>query len=345
MQRSQEQVKVDLERGKLAPVYLVTGDEPLGQLEVLDAIRRAARAAGAEERVVLQAGGNFAWGMLEAELSVMSLFGSRRMVEVELPSGKPGTDGSKVLQRVAEHASLDCLLIVATGRLEKEQKSSRWVQALDGAGVTVECSVPGRAQLPDWIARRAGRIGVQLSDDALAVLAERSEGNLFACAQALEMLALLHPDVVIDGPAVLAATGDSSRFNVFMLGDAALAGDIPRALRVLDGLRSEGVEPVLVSWVMRRELRLLATLASASDGGRNSLQAAFTQLRIWPQRQAAYSQTLKRVGAEGIARLYAASLALDRQVKGVQRGPDPFDTFGWLVMALGGVRLAPGVLP
>jgi len=330
-----------LEGGGLAPVYFLSGDEPLGRIEALDAIRAAARRAGAEERVVLHSGTGFDWGQLESELAARSLFGSRRWVELDLPTGKPGTEGAKAIVRACELASEDCLFIVVTGRLEKEQQSARWVQALKAAGTVVECRTPERSRLPEWVRQRAQRTGLRLTPEAVTVLAERSEGNLFACAQALQHLALLYPAGEVEAAAVLAATGDSARFSVFALGDAALAGDQARALRVLEGLRGEGTEGVLVSWSLRRELRVLALLAPLAE---RALEQAFARLRIWPARQGLYRQALRRLPAARIPELYAAALAIDRVVKGAERGVDPWDGFTWLLLALAGGRLREGLL-
>jgi len=344
MARSSEQILADLTGGRLAPVYFLSGDEPLARFEMLDAIRAAARAAGVEERIVLQAGTGFDWGQLLTQMSARSLFGGRRLVELDLPTGKPGTDGSKAIVRACELADMECLLVVVTGRLEKAQPEARWVQALKAVAVGVECRIPDRSRLPDWVRQRARLVGVRLAPEAIGVLAERSEGNLLACAQALQHLAHLCPQGEVDAAAVLAATGDCARFNVFALGDALLAGEVERALRVLDGLRGEGTEAVLVSWSLRRELRLLALLAPQAGRGR-ALESSFKRLRIWSARQTLYQQALQRLSPARITRLYAAALAIDRTLKGAERGADPWDAFTWLVLAACGQRVRGGLLP
>lgn len=344
MALSSEQLIAELAVQQPGALYFLSGEDPLARVEALDAIRAAARAAGADDRIVLQAGTGFDWGQLEAHMAARSLFGGRRWVELDLPTGRPGTDGAKAIVRASELADHDCLLVVVTGRLEKEQRSARWVQALQAHGVCVECRIPERSRLPEWVRQRARRAGVRLTAEAVSVLAERSEGNLFACAQALQHLALLYPQVEVDAAAVLAATGDCARFSVFALGDAALAGDAERALRVLDGLRGEGTEAVLVSWSLRRELRVLALLGPLVGRGR-ALEQACARLRIWPARQTLYQQALRRLSCARITRLYAAALTIDRVVKGAERGGDPWDAFGWLLLAVCGSPVRGGVLP
>jgi DNA polymerase III subunit delta len=345
MALSAEQLIHELAAGRMDSVYFVHGDEPLARLEALDAIRAALRREGADERISLQSGTGFDWGGLEAEMASRSLFGGRRWVELDVPTGKPGAEGSKAIVRACELASADCCFVLTTGRLEKEQRNARWVQALDAAGSNIECRVPDRSRLPDWVRQRARRNGLTLSPEAVAVLAERSEGNLFACQQAIQHLALLHPEGEVDAAAVLAATGDAARFSVFSLADAVLAGESERALRVLDGLRGEGIEAVLVSWSLRRELRTLALLAPLEARGRGLLEKAYGRLRIWPARQFLYGQALKRLSSARITHLYAASLAIDRAVKGAERNLDPWDGFTWIVLGACGLKVRASLLP
>ena len=257
MRTTPEKLSAALKRG-LAPVYLLSGAEPLTQGEAGDAIRAAARAAGFTEREVffIERANGGPWDDIFASCQAMSLFAARRVVEIRIPSSKPGTEGAKALQELVRAAGPDLILLVTTGELDWTARKASWVQALDNAGVWVDALVPVVAQYPAWLQQRAAAEGLELDDEALAVLAQQTEGNLLAAVQELRKLAL--NGVRRAGAAeVLAAGAQSSRFDVAQLGEAVLRGDAPRALRVLSGLRAEGVEMPLVLWSVWQELRML----------------------------------------------------------------------------------------
>jgi DNA polymerase-3 subunit delta len=253
-----EKLSAALKRG-LAPVYLLSGDEPLTLGEAGDAIRAAARAAGYTEREVFfidRANATGPWDEIYASCQAMSLFAARRVVEVRIPGSKPGTEGSKALAELAGLAGQDVLLMVVTGALDWTAQKSSWVQKLDAAGVWVDARQVGAADLPAWLRGRAALEGVQLDDAAITLLAQQTEGNLLAAAQELRKLVLA--GITQAGVAeVLASSAQSSRFDVTQLGEAVLRGDPLRALRVLAGLKAEGVEPTLVCWSLWQELRAL----------------------------------------------------------------------------------------
>ena len=214
--------------------------------EAADAIRAAAKRAGFEEREVFFIERVADWEAVRASTNNLSLFGSRKLIEMRLPSGKPGTGGANAIGELLAGASPDNIYLMLTGKLDRDQSNSAWVKAFEAAGAWLPIWPVEVAGLPQWLRARAAAAGVELDDAAVQFIVDRTEGNLLAAQQELEKLKLTAPDGKVDLAAVQASLGDSARFDVFQLGEAALAGDVTRALRILAGLRSEGVEPTLV---------------------------------------------------------------------------------------------------
>ena len=247
---------------ELAPVYLLSGDEPLLVAEAADAVRARARAAGFTDRVVHFIDRGSSWDDVRAAASNLSLFAVRHLLELRMPSGKPGVAGSAAIVGLIERRDPDTLLLIITERLERESQGASWVRAAEGHGAWMNARPVSRDRLPAWLEARARRSGLILDRGALALLADRTEGNLLAAQQEIDRLALTHQGAI--GAAELAASvADSARFDVFTLGDAARAGNAPRSLRIIEGLRAEGVEATLVLWALLRELR-----QASRDGGR-----------------------------------------------------------------------------
>jgi len=261
------------ERG-LRPLYTVWGDEALLAQEAADAIRRAARAAGYGERQVhIVAGAHFDWSGLLGDARSMSLFGARQLVEIRIPSGKPGKDGGEALQRYCQHLGDDVLTLVQLPKLDRTQQQSAWFTALDAAGVVVRVEPVERQALPRWIAERLAAQGQRIAagsegERALAYFADRVEGNLLAAHQEIAKLALLHPPGELGLDAIEGAVRDVARYDVFKLGEAVLGGQIARLLRMLDGLQAEGVAAVLVHWTLAEDIRGLKRVKDALASGR-----------------------------------------------------------------------------
>lgn len=256
MKLALERLDADLAE-QLRPAYLVSGDEPLLVGEAVDAIRAAARAGGFTERLVffIERGGG-AWEDVLSAAQALSLFAERRIIEVRLPSGKAGTAGAAALARLIEASGEDLLSLMVTGRLDRDVLSAPWVQQVQARGAWLPIWPVDRARLPQWLRARFARAGLGASPEALELLAERSEGNLLAARQEIDKLALLLPrGARVELPDVLAGSADSARFDVFRLGEAVRAGEAGRALRILESLRAEGGETVLVLWALLREVR------------------------------------------------------------------------------------------
>jgi DNA polymerase-3 subunit delta len=325
----------------LQRLYTVHGDEALLAQEAGDAIRAAARAAGfAERKVFTVSGAHFDWSGLLGASQAMSLFAERQLIEIRIPSGKPGKDGSEALQRYCETLADDVLTLVQLPRLDGQQLRSGWFAALDGAGVTVRIDAVERRDLPRWIAQRLAAQGQRVADGeegerTLAFFADRVEGNLLAAHQELQKLALLHPPGVLGFEQVEQAVLDVARYDVFKLGEAVLAGQVGRALRMLDGLHAEGEAPVLVHWTLAGDLLALQQVKRAVADGR-PLPMALREARVWGAKERLFERLLPTVDDRHLARLVEAASVCDGIVKGLRHPDwpqDPWDALRRLLLA------------
>lgn len=329
------QVKPDRLAGLLArpappDFFLVCGEEPLQRTECSDAIRAAVRAAGVDERLVFDAALGLDWAAITAEAGSLSLFASKRLIEIHLGGKKPDKQGVAALKALTAQRGEDVWLVTAEA-LGREDLASEWVRAIDGRGAVIACRLLEGQAFRDWLAARAEARGRQLTPAAVEVLALRAEGNLLAAAQEIDKLVLLVDTPSVDAEQVLAAVADSTRYDPFKLVDAALDGDAPRTIRMLRDLRAEGQEPVLLSWLVNRELRLLARLAEAG----RSLDAQFAAERVWQSRQPLLRRALQRLSPAALVELLRDSLRVDRLVKGAASG-EPWDELESLYIALAG---------
>lgn len=300
-------------------MYLVGGSEPLLVGEAADAIRRAAREHGFDERQVLQVERGFDWGALQHEGNTLSLFASQRLIELRLPGGKPGRDGAKALQAwVAAPPADTVLLVVAFDAEPRDLNKAKWAQALDKAGAYVPVYPLEIDRLPAWIKQRMHAQGLQPDEGAVALLAERVQGNLLAAQQEIDKLALLVDDKFVDEQTILEAVGDNARFETFGMIDAALAGDAQRALRALRGLKAEGIELVQIMGALLWQLRQLAGFAfKARETG---LASALQQARVWPQKRTLMERAMKRHQPGDWDQMLVKSAHIDRQIKGRAAG-------------------------
>lgn len=304
------QFRDQLARPELQPVYLLAGDEPLLLLEAADALRARARELGYSEREVLDVESDFDWNALTMAAASMSLFASRRLLDLRLPTGRPGKDGSATIVDYCRNPPPDTVLLITCTQWSK-QHAGAWVDAIDKAGAFVPIWPLRPEELPVWVRQRMTRAGLKPDDGAVQAMAARIEGNLLAAAQEIENLKLLHGAAALDVDTLEHLVADSARYDVFRLTDAALAGDGARALRVLAGLRAEGEQvPGLMGWIVN-QLQALARLAAAGNLG-----AALRAERIWPAREALYRKALARGDATHWQRCLAAASIVDRAGKG-----------------------------
>ncbi|CAK0740752.1 DNA polymerase III subunit delta [Gammaproteobacteria bacterium] len=320
-------------KGRLAPIYLFAGDEILLVEEAGDQVRIAARRSGCGEREIFHAVQGFDWNSLTRSGANLSLFSTRRLWEIRLPTAKPGVEGGKILTALASHPPADTVILIFCPRLDAATQKSAWLTSVERAGVLVIMPTVERAALPGWIAARMRSRGLIPDPDAARLLAERVEGNLLAGAQEIEKLRLLLGKGTVDADTVEAAVADSARFDVYVLADACLAGDPTRAVRILMGLRREGTELPLILWALTRELRTLAGLAVEVDRGVSAERALSG---VWERRRPLMIRALRRLGTRGSEDLLRQSAQVDRHVKGSLAGDPWGEMFGLVAKFSGG---------
>jgi len=316
----------------LAPCYLVTGDEHLLVAEALDSIRLAAREKGFTSRESHVTTRYFDWASLSASSANMSLFAEQRIIELRLPTGKPGRDGSAAITELVEQLGPELMLIVSAPKLDSNAPKSKWFKALNSHGVFLPIWPVGVRELPGWVAGRMRDAGLQPDRAAAAMIADRVEGNLLAANQEIEKLRLILGDGPVSAEDVANAVANNSRYDVYKLVDAALAGDGRRAVRILGGLRAEGVEPVIVFWALGRELRVLAGLADAVQQ-RVDLGSAMQKARVWNNRQGLVRSCVSRVPDGAFRQLLQAVGRGDAAAKGQLRA-DPWQLATDIVLGI-----------
>jgi len=327
MQIRAEQLDAHLGRG-LRPLYTVYGDEPLLAQEACDAIRAAARSAGFGERKVFTvSGAHFDWSAVLGAAQAMSLFAERQIIEIRIPSGKPGKDGAEALQRLCGHLADDVLLLVQLPRLDGQQLKSAWFSALDGAGVTVRLEPIERKALPAWLAQRLARQGQNVGSGeagqrTLAFFADRVEGNLLAAHQELQKIALLYPAGELNFEQVEAAVLNVARYDVPKLLEAVWSGQVARALRMLDALEAEGESAVFVHWSLGADITALARARAALDAGM-PLPMALREARVWGQKERLFERALPQLAGHTLGHWVEAASVCDGIVKGLPHADWP----------------------
>ncbi len=328
-------------QGPLAPVYVVSGDEHLLCQEACDAIRTACRQQDFSERQVLNVETGFDWGQLVEAGASLSLFAEKRLLELRIPNGKPGDKGAAALIDYLTRPAEDTVLLISLPKLDGNTQKTKWAKALiDGKQVQFLQIWPVDAtQLPQWIRQRLSQAGLAADQEAVELITARVEGNLLAAVQEIEKLKLLAEAGQITAATVQAAVADSARYDVFGLIDAALQGQPEHVLRVLDGLRGEGVEPLFIMTMLAREVRQLANIALLYSQG-VPLDRAFSQARppVWDKRRPLVSKVLQRHDASGWQRLLMSAQLIDEQIKGQAEG-DPWVGLSDLCLQLSGRRI------
>nr|WP_315191278.1 DNA polymerase III subunit delta [uncultured Albidiferax sp.] len=331
MQLAPGQLAAQLSKG-LRSLYTLHGDEPLLVQEALDAIRATARAQGFTERTVhVVAGAHFDWSEVLAAGGSLSLFADKQILEVRVPSGKPGKDGSTALQHLAQQAegNTDTLTLVVLPRLDKLAKSAAWFVALEKFGVTIQVEPVERGALPQWIAQRLQAQGQRVQagvegQQTLQFFADRVEGNLLAAHQEIQKLALLYPAGELQWAQVESAVLNVARYDVFKLSEAVLGGQRLRVQRMLDGLQAEGEAEVLVHWALAEDIRALQRVKTAMDAGK-PLPMALRENRVWGAKERLFERVLPRMPSPLIAQLLQSAHLVDGIVKGLKQPDWPAD--------------------
>jgi DNA polymerase III subunit delta len=316
----------------LSSCYLVAGDEPLLVQEALDAIRRKARQGGFDARELHVATSGFDWDELIASAGSMSLFAEKRIIELQLPTGKPGRQGGAAIVNMIARTGSDLLFVVRTPKLDRGSAASRWAKALEAAGVLVQIWPIGLRELAPWIQGRMRDAGLQPDRDAVRLIVDRVEGNLLAAQQEIEKLRLICGEGPVSADDVDTAVADSSRFDVYKLVDAAVVGDAKRAVRILGGVRAEGTEAVIVMWALTRELRVLAALADSVQKGAD-LSSALQKARVWQNRQSMVRSCVGRHAAHDFFALLKLARRADAAAKG-QSGENAWQLATEIVLGL-----------
>ncbi|MCZ2498450.1 DNA polymerase III subunit delta [Xylophilus sp. Kf1] len=349
MQLAAAQLAAHLQKA-LRPLYTVHGDEPLLVQEAADAIRAAARRQGATERVVhTVAGAHFDWSGVLADGSALSLFADRRIVEIRIPSGKPGKEGSAALQQIASIAARqdDTVTLVLLPRLDKPTRTGAWFTALEQHGVSIQVEPVERGALPQWIAQRLQLQGQQVSPGeegqrTLQFFADRVEGNLLAAHQEIQKLALLYPTGPLTWEQVEKAVLNVARYDVFKLSEAVLGGQIGRVQRMLDGLKAEGEAEVLVHYTLSEDIRALKRVKDAMNLGR-PLPMALREQRVWGPRERLFERVLPRLDGALLSTLLQDAHKVDGICKGLPQEGWPRE--GWQALMRLALRLCRACSP
>ncbi|MEQ1814418.1 MAG: DNA polymerase III subunit delta [Candidatus Nitrotoga sp.] len=308
----------------LAPLYLIHGDAMLLAIEAADTIRLAARAAGYSEREVFIAERNFEWAMLHNSAQSMSLFSARKVIDLRIPSGKPGLEGGQALQDYCQkinprQTNPDTLTLVSLPRMDKTSLNSKWFGSLAQAGVVIAAEEISLAALPEWIGTRLKKQAQTADPDTLEFLAQRVEGNLLAAHQEIQKLALLFPTGHLSFEQVKDSVMNVARYDVFKLSEAMLAGDLARYTHILDGLRAEGTATVLIVWALAEDIRTLGKVLRAMKNS-GSISMALATVRVWGVKQQLVERAVRRLSLAVVERALMQAAHIDKVVKGLRQG-------------------------
>ncbi|MDD3884458.1 MAG: DNA polymerase III subunit delta [Gallionella sp.] len=303
----------------LKPLYVIHGDAPLLAIEAADMLRSAAREAGYSEREVFVAEQHFKWEALREAAQSLSLFASRRIIDLRIPSGKPGTDGSQALQDYAARLPVDVLTIVTLPKLDRTAQKSQWFTALAREGVVITADDVPRNALPRWISGRLQRQAQSATPDTLEFLADRCEGNLLAAFQEIRKLALLYPAGELSFEQVKDAVMDVARYDIFKLSEAMLGGNAARFAHILDGLRAEGTATPLVLWALSEDARTLGRVLRNLQLGSQPANA-LRDARVWGPRQELIGAAARRLRLPIVERALLHAARVDKTIKGLRSG-------------------------
>ncbi len=334
MQLKAEQLDKHLANSPLAPVYLISGDEPLLVQEAADSIRGHALQQGFSERELFHADTSFDWNLVLSEANSLSLFARKKLIEIRIPSGKPGEKGTTVLAEYLANPDPDTLMLIISPKLDAAAKRSQWVKLVESCGAMLQLWPVTAQQLPRWIERRLRAANLHASQQAIEILADRVEGNLLAAVQEIEKLKILAPEGEVDGNTMSSVVADSARYNVFTLADRAMAGDAQGACRTLRGLRDEGTEILAILWSLTREVRTLLSVSESHLRGQ-SIDKALSAAGVWQNRKPLFNAAVRRLNPAALKQMLRLCGAIDRAIKGM-RPADPWDDLATLVLMLSG---------
>lgn len=336
-----EQLPAHLKRG-LAPIYVISGDEPLQIDEALATIRQSTRDLGFTERVVLHADANFDWNIIGRYADTPSLFAEKRLLDIRMPGASPGQQGGNALVRYASRPSPDLVVVLVTGQLDAKQRRSKWYQSLEQAGTVIAIWPVNIQNLPHWIKTRVRGLGMTITDEAVGLLAERMEGNLLACAQEIEKLTLLCDSRAIDARDVLQCVVDSAHFDAFGLVDSTLGGDAERTVRLFSGLLEEGTDPLpvlgMLVWAIREVVKVADELAADGPAGTADPDRVIGRQPALRRRKKVIASALNRRGRMAWIKILGVAGQVDRIIKGAGQG-DAWEALLGFALLIAGVRV------
>ena len=323
----------------LAPLYVITSDEHLLALEAADKIRKTARAQGLTEREVLVVERSFKWGELLAANQSQSLFGDRKLIELRIPTGKPGKDGGQALQEYAGSLNPDNVTLITLPKLDWQTQKSAWVASLQQSAVYIDIPLVERAHLPSWIGTRLAAQKQSVDRPGIDFIADRVEGNLLAAHQEIQKLALLYPEGKLSFEQVQDAVLNVARYDVFKLNEAMLAGDAARLVRMIEGLKGEGEALPLVLWAMAEEIRTLLKIKAGAAQGK-AVGMLLKEYRIWGPREKLMEPALRRLKLSTLERALQEAAQIDKMVKGLRA--KAFAGDAWDALLQLGLKVARG---
>lgn len=319
---------------QLAPVYFLSGDEPLQLNEAADGIRQAAKQAGYDTRELLTVDAHFSWSDFSFAADSLSIFSEKKIIDLRLPSGKPGAEGSKALVNYCERLPEETILLLTTGKLEKSAKKSKWATTLEARGIAIQMWPLVGAGLAHWLEQRLKSKGLSTDKAGLRIIANRVEGNLLAAAQEIEKLYVLYGEGSLSFAQVENVVADASRYDVFNLVDAALSGRVERVLKILSGIRQEGVAEPIVLWALAREVRHLIHIKAQLEVGQPR-QSVFMKYQVWDKRQKLVMHALGKLNKQQLMQMLLVAAKADRQMKGQETG-DCWETLLQICLMLAG---------
>ncbi|WP_395375016.1 DNA polymerase III subunit delta [Marinicella sp. W31] len=317
-------------QNELSRCYLLVGDEPLQLQEGIDQIRQKASQSGFTEKEVFHVDKSFSWYQLQSSAGNMSLFAEKRMIELFLPSGKPGRSGSAAITEFVENMPDDVMLLIRCDEWTAANDKSKWVKTIEAHGVVMRVYLPRPQEFPRWLQQRCRDIGLQVDADVIRSLALRLEGNLLAAAQELEKLKMRFGDTPLSAAQIGGLVADNARFDVFRLTDSLLEGHSKKAIRILRSLRKNDLAPTIVLWALHRETSMLVDLGSRRQLQHNLSAADYRRHGIWQNRQAGIQAVLNRLNIQRLESLLADLATLDKYAKGRLQGDFWSATERWL---------------
>lgn len=309
---------------KLAPIYFISGDEPLQLFEAADSIRTAAKKAGFTSREIFDADSRFSWHSLMESANSLSIFSDKKIIDLRLTTGAPNSEGAKIISQYCEQPPEDTLLLITAGKISGSSSKARWFQALDKAGCIIQVWPLENKELKQWLQQRSQRRGLTINQAGINLLANRIEGNLLAAAQEIEKLYVLFGTSQISAQQLEETVADHSRFDVFKLIDSILAAQTDRIIKILSNLKAEGIAEPVILWAIAREARTLIQIKLALAQGQNKTMV-FKNHQIWDKRQSLVDNAINKLSITHLHQILKLAAQIDRQIKGQQSG-DPWHT-------------------